>query len=95
VGVCNVQAKHGSLYDPHKSTWYPADFRKLGYKVRGHGIRRMYGDSGLFNCAPKIMSPLLYFLSVMVGPFVYFLPGLSGRMVCFKKVTLQKHQKNI
>lgn len=91
VGVCNVQAKDGSPYDAHKSTWYPAEFRKLGYKIRGHGLRQMYGDSGLFNRSPKIMSPLLYMLSVVVGPFVYFLPELAGRMVCIKKFNTQKH----
>jgi hypothetical protein len=87
MGVCAIEAPDGSPYDAHRSTWYPADFRKLGYKVRGHGLRLLYGDSGLFNRAPKIVSPLLYVLSVVVGPFVYFLPELSGRMVCIKEIS--------
>jgi SAM-dependent methyltransferase len=86
VGVCPVAAKDGSPYDVHKSAWYPSEFRILGYKVRGHGIRQMYGDSGFFNRAPKIMIPAFYILSVLVGPFVYFLPELSGRMVCIKRI---------
>ena len=91
IGECPVQAKDGSPYDEHKSTWYPVEFRELGYKVRGHGLHQMYGDHGLFSRVPKIMSPFLFVLSVLVGPFVYFLPGLAGRMVCIKKLNAQKH----
>lgn len=84
VGVCEVRAKDGSPYDEHKASWYPSELKELGYKVRGHGLSQLYGDSGLFRCAPKILRPLLHVLSVLVGPFVYFLPGLAGRMVCIK-----------
>lgn len=92
VGVCEVRAINDSPYDEHKSSWYPAEFKQLGYKVRGHGIPRLYGDSGLFSRSPKVLSPLLYVLSMLVGPFVYFLPGLAGRMVCIKRLNKPEHR---
>lgn len=86
VGVCEVRAKDGSTYDEHKASWYPGELKKLGYKIRGHGLSCLYGDRGWFNRAPKLLMPLLYILSMLVGPFVYFFPRLAGRMVCVKRL---------
>lgn len=86
VGVCEVRANDGSPYDKHRASWYPAEFKELGYKVRGHGLQQMYGDDGWFNRVPKILMPLVYILSVLVGPLVYFLPRLAGRMVAIKRL---------
>ncbi|MFC2072263.1 class I SAM-dependent methyltransferase [Chloroflexota bacterium] len=89
VGICEVQAPNGSSYDEHKASWYPGELKKLGYQIRGHGLSYFYGDRGWFNCAPNILMPLLYILSVLVGPLVYFFPGLAGRMVCIKRLDKQ------
>jgi len=86
VGVCEVQALNGSSYDEHKAAWYPDELKKLGYKIRGHGLSCLYGDRGWFSRATKLVMPFLYILSVLVGPFVYFFPALAGRMVCMKRL---------
>ena len=87
VGVCQVQALYGSPYDEHRASWYPSELKQLGYtKIRGHGLSQLYGDDGWFNRAPKILMPLVYILSVLVGPLVYFLPRLAGRMVAIKRL---------
>jgi len=86
VGECRVAAKEDNPFDEHMSFWSPQELKQLGYTVRGHGLAKLYGDNGWFVTAPKIFMPLLYVLSILVGPVVYFLPGLSGRMVCIKRL---------
>ena len=86
VGECRVAAKKDNPFDEHKSFWYPEEMKRQGYTIRGHGLAKMYGDDGWFARAPKIIQPLLYVLAITVGPVVYFLPGLSGRMVCIKRL---------
>lgn len=78
VGICKQHAYDENPWQEHRSTWTPADMRRLGYKVRGLGL-----SIPLTNKIQAIIGPLVY-LQIMIGPLVYFLPRLAGNMVCVK-----------
>ena len=72
----------------HRSIWSPKDFKELGYKVRGSELQKVFDEKGLHAHIPKIFKPLHVFIWLIVGPFVYLLPGLAGQQICSK--TLDK-----
>ena len=67
----------------HLSSWHPAEFRKRGYKIRGAYLPTAIGGI-LTQSSNKLLSLLGYFLFVVVSPFVYFFPDISGDMTCVK-----------
>jgi SAM-dependent methyltransferase len=70
----------------HKHIWEPAELIKLGYKVRGHGLRNLGGLSGLESSVPKLFRPVIDVVWLSTGPITYFLPHLAGNMVALKKI---------
>lgn len=63
--------------DSHNSNWRSSDFRSFGYKVYGVGFRTtlLHNDPFL-----RIKQALYYFAT----PFAYFIPRISGILVCVK-----------
>jgi SAM-dependent methyltransferase len=89
VGFVKQQAYDDNLYQEHKSAWSPAEFKRMGYKVRGVGIREVWGRGEEGGCSfiPAAYRPLLVSLiQVLVGPLVYFLPQIAGGMVAVKRI---------
>jgi len=84
VGECQPGALGSNPYQEHKSSWCPAEFKCLGYKVRGHGLRCLFVPGRANKFLPRLLILLANILWVCAGPFVYFLPGLAGDMVCIK-----------
>lgn len=82
------QAIAGNVYHIHRSTWFPAELRELGYKVKATGIRNMQGETGFMARLPKFCIPLCRLLWVLFGPVVYFFPELGNSMVCTKRLKL-------
>ena len=74
----------GNRHQEHKSVWSPTDFRQLGYKVCGHGVRNLAGEAGLASRLPPLLRPSWYFLWVLAGLLVYRRPEWCGDMVCVK-----------
>ncbi|MBT9139998.1 MAG: hypothetical protein DDT30_00570 [Dehalococcoidia bacterium] len=77
--VCKQQPYDGNPWQAHKSTWTPAEMKRLGYTVRGHGL-----PIPLSNKIQAIIGPLAY-LQIIIGPLVYLFPRLAGNMVCWKR----------
>jgi SAM-dependent methyltransferase len=73
-------------HQEHKTIWSPNELKRLGYQVRGHGIRKIGGREGLVSRLPAIVQPLGYIIWIVAGPLVHFLPGLAGDMVCIKQL---------
>ena len=71
-------------FQRHKSVWSPKEFRELGYKVRGSELQKVFDEKGIYTHVPKIFKPLHVLTWLIIGPFVYFLPGLSGQQICSK-----------
>jgi len=89
VGFLRQQAYDSNLYQEHKSAWNPAEFKRMGYKVRGVGIRRVWGRAEEGGCSfiPAAYRPLLVSLvQVLAGPLVYFLPAIAGGMIAVKRI---------
>ena len=78
--------KQPNPYQKHRAVWFPAEFRNLGFKVRGCGIRRLCDEEGLLVRLPRILAPVRVLARTLAGPFVYFFPRLGAGMICFKKI---------
>jgi 2-polyprenyl-3-methyl-5-hydroxy-6-metoxy-1,4-benzoquinol methylase len=87
VGRYYQDALGGNPHQEHKAFWHPAELRDLGYKVRGHGLRALFGGEGVTqNYMPGLLRPLGNILWVCAGPFVHFFPELAGDMVGVKNL---------
>lgn len=73
--------------DIHRSGWYPHEFRKRGYTVRGQGLGLIYGDKGLVRILPKFTWPFLVVFSFLFSWLVYFVPELAAYMIVVKNKT--------
>ncbi|OGM21477.1 hypothetical protein A2955_00995 [Candidatus Woesebacteria bacterium RIFCSPLOWO2_01_FULL_37_19] len=63
--------------DSHNSDWRSPDFRGFGYKVYGIGFK----TTVLHNDPLLKIKQALYFFAT---PFAYFIPQISGILVCVK-----------
>jgi len=86
VGRYQQGTLEGNPHQEHRASWHPAELKSLDYKVRGHGLRGLFGDEGLTELMPKLLRPLGYILWVCAGPMVYFFPKLAGDMVGIKNL---------
>jgi len=71
-------------YNRHVSLWYPDEFKKRGYKVRGYEVRNLCDQKGPILPLSNVFPPITPLVWLLCGPFVYLLPRLAGNMVCFK-----------
>jgi SAM-dependent methyltransferase len=77
-------------YNRHVSLWYPDEFKKRGYKVRGYEVRNLCDQKGPVLPLTNVFPPITPLVWVLCGPFVYFLPRLAGNMVCVKNLSLKE-----
>src|SRR3990172_9281671 len=63
--------------DSHNSDWRSSDFKGFGYKVYGIGFK----TTVLHNDPLLKIKQALYFFAT---PFAYFIPQISGILVCVK-----------
>jgi len=70
-------------YQEHKSTWWPEDFKKRGYKVIGQGLKLIYAQE---NMVEKfgLLSYLFSLVSLVCQPLLFLRPNLAVYMVCWK-----------
>lgn len=86
VRRCKWEPDGENPHQEHKAFWHPAELKGLDYKVRGHGIRALFGGEGVTNYMPKLLRPVGNILWVCAGPFVHFFPELAGDMVGIKNL---------
>ncbi len=86
IGEYEQHTYDGNPYQEHSMSWSPAELKELGYRVRGHGISHLGGETGLVSRLPKTLGPLADIIYILAGPLVYFLPQLAGHVVCSKKL---------
>jgi SAM-dependent methyltransferase len=87
VGKYDQHTYDENPFQEHKTIWSPAELKKLGYKIRGHGIGNIGGREGIISRFPRIIQSLGDVMWVTAGPLVRFFPRLSGDMVCIKKLS--------
>lgn len=86
VGRYQQGTSGGNPHQEHRASWHPAELKDLDYKVRGHGLRGLFGEEGLMSHIPKLLRPLGNILWVCAGLFVHFFPELAGDMVGIKNL---------
>lgn len=73
-------------YQKHKSSWSPEDFEKLGFTSRGQGLFFIYREGYLTHILPRIFHPILYVVSLLFAPLVYYAPQLATYQINHKKI---------
>lgn len=88
IVTCPVGHVDQEMYDDnpfqlHRSAFSPLEFRQLGYKVHGVGLRWAWfgGDASL---AQSLLAGLVSLL-----PVAYSAPELGGAMVCVKRLDVE------
>lgn len=80
--------------DIHLCGWFPSEFRKLGYCVRGiNGLKCVSGahNGGVGTkvlgdtAKSKISRYLIYLVSYLSRPMAYLFPNQAFRMLCVRK----------
>lgn len=87
VGQCEQYPYDGNPYQAHHSSWMPQDFRRLGYTVRGSGLRGMGGlISRETSPLPEWLRLLANAIWMLATPFSYYFPRIAGNMVCVMNI---------
>lgn len=68
-------------YQEHKSSFLPGEFFKMGYNVRGFGIR--INPLTFSSTYHRIFKRIF---RVIFSPFSYYFPNFGERMICTKRV---------
>jgi len=85
VGMYGQDEYDGNPLQEHKSFWLPNDFKKLGYRVIGQGLRLLYGEkSRVESFGPA--AGLLSFFACFLHPLLQFFPHQAAQMICVKNV---------
>lgn len=84
-GHCDQEIYDGNIYNKHKSTWHVADFKKMGFKVYGQGLKIIYGSrsyEGRIEASwwQKIVVPL----SIILLPLVLIFPEIAVQLIGIK-----------
>ncbi|MBI2018541.1 class I SAM-dependent methyltransferase [Candidatus Daviesbacteria bacterium] len=84
-GHCDQGVYDGNIYNKHKSTWNAADFKKMGFKVYGQGLKIIYGSrsyEGRIGASwwQKIVVPL----SIILLPLVLIFPEIAVQLIGVK-----------
>ena len=77
-------------FQHHKSSWYPIDLKKLGYKIRGYDVAITIAR--FLRGLPNGFKLSYYPSSILVTPFIYFLPRLAGSMICVKNLNSESEK---
>lgn len=87
-GHFHQEAYDGNNLQKHLSSWSPQDFRKLGYRVYGQGLKLVYGEDGLLHTfLGKILLTRIsiFVFSYLMSPFVYYFPQYGTYLIAVKK----------
>ena len=82
--ISPADANKNSL-QKHLSCWVPLELMSYGYhKIKGQGLRLVYGEKGIINRIPKHLRPIFYLISYFMAPLTYFVPSMALHMICVK-----------
>jgi len=73
-------------YQEHRYMWSVDEIKRLGYSIKGAGLKGIPGESGLAYKTPSFLKPILHALWVIAGIFTYNKPEQAGHMVCIKSL---------
>lgn len=88
-GHFHQETYDGNELQIHHSSWGEEDFKKMGFRVYGQGMKFIYGENGLLHkkiFANNLFIIPLFFLSYILSPFVYFYPKYAAHLIAVKKI---------
>jgi Methyltransferase domain len=86
VGELKQDEYDGNSHQKHISTWFPKDFKKLGYKVYGFSPRFLYNQDNVIK-KYSLLGFLFFALSLLLEPFYINRPDKCVYMMAVKKIT--------
>lgn len=89
-GECEQGEYEKNKYQAHKSVWSPADFRKLGFKVYGQGLKFVYGGKSYAVGKANIWQKASFVASFFLMPLIFLVPSLGAQLICVKYAESRK-----
>jgi SAM-dependent methyltransferase len=86
VSSYEQHAYDNNPYQEHKYVWSVDEIKRLGYNVKGAGLKGIAGESGLAHKIPSFLKPILHALWIIAGIFTYNRPEQAGHMVLVKNL---------
>lgn len=69
-----------NYHDQHHSLWKVSDFTKMGYTVRGIGIKLPFNKIAWYT-------PIIHALYYFMTPISFIFPNISGLLIAYKDFT--------
>jgi len=77
----------GNPYERHVSGWEREEVEKLGYDIRSHGARFIFGNGGIVHLKPfSILSRFTFLIEPFLDLFFHFFPMGDYYLICNKFV---------
>lgn len=83
VGFFPQEEYDDNEHQEHVSEWYPEDFKKMGYKVRGQGLKAIYKNENIVE-KYGLFSYFWHITSTLSQPILLLKPNWSTYMICYK-----------
>lgn len=81
-GCCHQAEYDGNAYQKHVSIWTTTDLRKLGYKVYGQGLRRIYGANSYGEGqVAKWWQKIIAALTALLIPVLIVYPQIAAQLI--------------
>jgi predicted TPR repeat methyltransferase len=85
VGHLHQEAFDGNEHQEHKSEWYPKDLEKMGYVVRGQGLKRLFKEENMVK-KYGIFAYAIFLISMVFQPYLLFKPSKAVYMLAKKEL---------
>lgn len=88
-GHFHQESYDGNKLQEHHSEWRHEEFKALGYRTYGQGLKAIYGEHGLLNTFWGKLIPfriLLFLISYLLSPFVYNNPKFAAHTIAVKSI---------
>jgi hypothetical protein len=86
----HVDVVDNNPYQVHLSAWYPAEFKALGYKVKGLWLKIIWGDKGIAKKLPPPMQKITVLLNCLFAPLAYLFPESAGCIVAYREFQVKR-----
>lgn len=86
MGPALPRALDGNEHQEHLSAWWPEDFARRGYTVRGQGLKLVWGDDGFYwRARSRVSKGIAQVASYLASPLAWVVPRVGAQMVAVKR----------
>lgn len=83
IGEHPQETYDDNRHQEHKSSWQVIEMRDLGYSVRAHGLRALWGSENVVF-KYRLFSYILFLISDLLFPLLFLKPEWGTYMICVK-----------